>query len=160
MVKIMRYYSYDVVLTDVPGEICLAFSIAGCNLGCKGCFWQSIQDAPTEELSDQLFAAKLNEYHGLISGVLFYGGEWLVEELIPKLQLAQSLGLKTCLYTGRQIVSAEIRRHLDYLKTGGYREDLGGLTSPTTNQRFINVNSGEDLTHLFWKVLPSTRKTA
>ena len=58
----MRYYSYDVVLTDVPGEICLAFSVAGCNLGCKGCFWQSIQDAPTEELSDQLFAAKM-EYH-------------------------------------------------------------------------------------------------
>lgn len=160
MVNAVRYYSSDIVLTDVPGEICLAFSIAGCNLGCKGCFWSVLQDAPTQELSDQVFADKLLEYQGLISGVLFYGGEWLPDELIFKLQQAKSLGLKTCLYTGRQIISAEIRAQLDYLKTGGYREDLGGLTSPTTNQRFIDVKSGEDLTHLFRKILPSTRKTA
>lgn len=40
---------------------------------------------------------------------------------------------------------------LDYLKVGAYDERLGGLDSPTTNQRFYQVEYGllEDKTQLF-----------
>ena len=154
----MRYYGIDVVLTDVPGEISLAFAMVGCRLNCSGCFWQELKSAPTHELSDELFTSTLQSYQGLVSCVLFYGGEWQPLELICKLKIAQQLGFKTCLYTGLKQVKASILKHLDYLKTGAYQEELGGLFSPTTNQRFINVNSREDLTALFWQLAPEKRK--
>lgn len=156
----MKYYNYDVVLSDVPNEISLAFAIAGCRLGCRGCFWQALQNTPCYELDDNLFSEKLAKYQDFITCVLFYGGEWHPLELAAKLKLAKLQGLKTCLYTGRQIVADEIYRYLDFIKTGAYREDLGGLTSPTTNQKFINLTTKEDLTSLFQKVLPVSRKSA
>ena len=156
----MRCYSCDVALNDVPNEISLAFAIAGCKLGCRGCFWQELQNTPSYELNDKLFSEKLTKYQNFISCVLFYGGEWLSEELIDKLKIAHAHGLKTCLYTGRQIIATEIYQHLNFIKTGAYREDLGGLTSLTTNQRFTNLITGEDLTHLFQRVLPISRKSA
>ena len=156
----MRCYSCDVALNDVPNEISLAFAIAGCKLGCRGCFWQELQNTPSYELNDKLFSEKLTKYQNFISCVLFYGGEWLSEELTDKLKIAHAHGLKTCLYTGRQIIATEIYQHLNFIKTGAYRGDLGGLTSLTTNQRFTNLITGEDLTHLFQRVLPISRKSA
>lgn len=40
---------------------------------------------------------------------------------------------------------------LDYLKLGHYDERLGGLDSPTTNQRFFRIEAGKlfDQTYLF-----------
>lgn len=154
----MRYYGSDVVLADVPGEISLAFAIVGCRLNCRACFWQELESAPTYELNDELFASILERYHGLVSCILFYGGEWHPLELEGKLQIAQQLGFKTCLYTGLSKVKLSILKHLDYLKTGAYQEKLGGLASPITNQKFINVKSGEDLTALFWQLAPEKRK--
>ncbi len=160
MVVVVKYYNCDVILNDVPNEISLAFAIAGCKLGCRGCFWQELQNTPSYELNDKLFSEKLTKYQNFISCVLFYGGEWLPRELINKLKIAHTYGLKTCLYTGRQIIATEIYQHLNFIKTGAYREDLGGLTSLTTNQRFTNLITGEDLTHLFQRVLPISRKSA
>ena len=152
----MRYYNCDVILTDVPNEISLAFSIAGCTLGCSGCFWKPLKNSPTYELTDEIFITKLNRYENLISCILFYGGEWHEKELISKLKIAKLRGLKTCLYTGRQIVHATITAHLDFMKTGRYRKQLGGLTNPNTNQKFINVITGENFNKLFWKTLPNS----
>lgn len=154
----MQYYNFDVTLTDVPSEISLAFSMAGCSLGCNGCFWKPLKNAETFELTNESYIAKLNRYENLISCILFYGGEWHEKELISKLKIAKLHGLKTCLYTGRQTVSASIISHLDFLKTGRYREQFGGLANPNTNQKFINVITGENLTSLFWKILPNLGK--
>lgn len=160
MVIVMKCYNCDVVLNDVPGEISLAFAIAGCQLGCRGCFWQSLQAASVYELSDELFVEKLMHVRDFISCVLFYGGEWQLTELVSKLKIAHEQGLKTCLYTGRQFISDKICQHLDFIKTGAYREDLGGLTSPITNQRLTSLVTGEDLTHLFQHVLPISGRRA
>lgn len=62
-------------------------------------------------------------------------------------------GLKTCLYSGADSTAffQNIIPLLDYLKVGAYDERLGGLDSPTTNQRFYQVENGllEDRTQLF-----------
>lgn len=151
----LRIYSYDISLTDVPNEISLAFAVAGCNLGCRDCFWQHLLDAPTQLLDDEMFQTLLIKYQGLISCVLFYGGEWEADDLIAKLQYVHGAGLKTCLYTGRTRVIEPIRANLDYLKTGRYDYRKGGLTSATTNQRFYDVAGERDLTHLFRTILPT-----
>ena len=61
--------------------------------------------------------------------------------------------LKTCLYSGFDIIEpfAALLPLLDYLKLGPYDERLGGLDSPTTNQRFFRIEAGELLnqTYLF-----------
>ena len=84
---------------------------------------------------------------------MFLGGEWQVDELIARLVQVKQGGLKTCLYTGfeQEELAEDIISHLDYLKTGRWIAELGGLDSPTTNQRFIQLSTGADLTHLFRK---------
>lgn len=151
-------YSYEVSLTDVPNEISLAFAIAGCNLACRGCFWQELAKQDTTELDDILFQKILKRYTGLASCVLFYGGEWGEDALIAKLQYAHAMGFKTCLYTGRTRIKPSILDNLDYLKTGRYDVTKGGLTSATTNQRFYDVVNQRDLTPLFRTILPTTSK--
>ena len=41
----------------------------------------------------------------------------------------------------------------DYVKIGGYKADLGGLNSRTTNQKLFRIthNNPEDITERFWR---------
>ena len=87
----------------------------------------------------------------MISCVLFMGGEWEEEDLINKLKTAEDNGLNTCLYTGMEDVSNEIKNHLTWLKTGPWIAELGGLDSSETNQKFIEVKTNKLLNHYFIK---------
>lgn len=140
----------DIVFQEVPGEISLCFSISGCNIGCKGCHSTELwnEDYGTA-LTETSFIAWLDKYQQLISCVLFFGGEWHAEQLINLLTIAKQRGLNTCLYSGQKYIDLSITQHLTYLKTGQWHSALGGLNSPSTNQRFINVETGESLNHLF-----------
>lgn len=79
------------------------------------------------------------------------GGEWCGAELTDKLKTANEMGFDTCLYTGLEQVDSQIAQNLTWLKTGPFIKELGGLESPTTNQRFIEVKSNTILNHLFLK---------
>lgn len=141
-----------VVFQEVPNEIALCISITGCKVGCKGCHSTELWDEKNGfELTDELFNYWLSKYQGLISCVCFMGGEWQLDELKNKLSLAKTQGLKTCLYTGQDTLAEEIKPLLDFAKLGRWRQELGGLSSSFTNQRFINVASGENLNPLFIK---------
>ncbi len=142
----MRYAFADVVFQEVPDEISLLFFICGCPHRCPGChsasLWNADQGAP---LSRDVYIDWLDRYQGLVTCILFFGGEWWPAELVDHLQLAQSRGFKTCLYTGLDEVSSEIKEHLDYLKTGPWNPRLGGLDRPTSNQKFLRLHTGEVL---------------
>ncbi len=146
----------SVVFQEVPDEISLCFSITGCKLGCKGChsteLWHSKNGMA---LTNQAFILWLKKYKGLISCVVFFGGEWQANALIEKLQIAKSFGLKTCLYSGEEAeekyIDLRITQHLNFLKTGAWRDELGGLESTHTNQVFRDLTTGEKLNHLFVK---------
>ncbi|CAM5216178.1 anaerobic ribonucleoside-triphosphate reductase activating protein [Alishewanella longhuensis] len=146
----LNFTDEQIVFQEVPGEVSLAYTIAGCPLGCKGCHssysWHTAQG---KVLSHNYLQQRLNTYQGLISCVLFLGGEWQPQALLPLLILARSAGLNTCLYTGLDDVSPELKQQLIYLKTGRWLAELGGLSSPGTNQRFIDLRTGHCLNHLF-----------
>lgn len=91
----------------------------------------------------------LAKYTGLITCVVFFGGEWEEENLISLLQVVKNKKLKTALYTGQDNVSPDLQANLTFLKTGKWDRALGGLSSRTTNQKFINVSTNEVLNHLF-----------
>lgn len=150
----LRFSSEQIVWQEVPNETSLAFLITGCPLGCKGCHsadsWKTGQG---NELTCDYLIERLIRYQGLISCVLFMGGEWQAEKLLPLLQLCRQQRLQTCLYTGleRHEVPHCLLSELTYLKTGRWIAERGGLSSLTTNQRFIDLRSNENLNHLFIK---------
>jgi len=148
----MYYYDFQVVLQEVPGEISLCFSISGCNLHCEGCHSPFLwKEGNGDILTEEVYTTLLNQYKNLATCVLFMGGEWHETELINMLQLARNNNLKTCLYTGEEFVSDAIKKQLTFLKTGMWKQELGGLEKTNTNQLFINVKTNQNLNYLFSK---------
>jgi len=146
----MKLATYDVVLQEVPGEISLAFYIMGCPHACEGCHSELLWDKKGGQfLDEKLFLQIISRYDKLITCVLFMGGEWHEKDLVKYLKLARHAGYATALYTGEEIVSQNIKESLDFLKTGKYIKDLGGLSSDKTNQQFISLATGEKLNHFF-----------
>ncbi|WP_299002877.1 anaerobic ribonucleoside-triphosphate reductase activating protein [uncultured Shewanella sp.] len=145
-----NFFDVQVVFQEVPDEVSLALTICGCPLRCEGChrddIWDPFQGTP---LTTHFFKQLLAQYDGLITCVVFFGGEWQPTKLIPLLKLAQQVGLKTCLYTGMSKIPQRIKQYLTYLKTGAWQSNLGGLNSKITNQRFINVNENQLLNFKF-----------
>jgi anaerobic ribonucleoside-triphosphate reductase activating protein len=148
--SLFRFTCHTVGTLEVPDEVSLIYSISGCPLRCPGCHSADLRDARRGiPLTLELLHDALERYRGLASCVCFLGGEWQPEALIERLDLARNQGFKTCLYTGRTTLPEGIRRHLDYLKLGPFVAALGGLDSPRTNQRFLDLRRDLDLTHRF-----------
>lgn len=149
MNKILRYVHEEIVWQEVPGETSLAFTISGCPLRCKGCHSSEYRNGDLgAPLTQEYFSGQLKKYEGLISCVVFLGGEWQ-EQLRILLAIARRNNLHTCLYTGLDSVPGHLVPYLTYVKTGPWISALGGLDSPTTNQRFIDLRSGHSLNHRF-----------
>lgn len=148
----LKFTDEQIVFQEVPGEVSLAFTIAGCPLGCKGCHssysWHSEQGTV---LSSHYLQQRLQTYQGLISCVLFLGGEWQPQTLLPLLTLVRTNGLHSCLYTGLDDVSLDLKQQLTYLKTGRWLAERGGLDNPNTNQIFTDLRSNTRLNQLFVK---------
>ena len=145
----LRYYTEEVVWTEIPGEVTISYAIAGCPLRCEGCSWQIAPPGEPKPLEESHYLHTLSKYQGLASCVLFLGGEWEEESLLSLLQLARERDYKTGLYTGLSKISETLKAQLDYLKTGAYVPRLGGLDSPDTNQRLIRLSDGACLNHHF-----------
>ncbi|WP_088330992.1 anaerobic ribonucleoside-triphosphate reductase activating protein [Lacimicrobium sp. SS2-24] len=140
----------QICFQEVPDEVSLAFTITGCPLACAGCHSRDTWDPDKgDALTDATFEVWLERYQHLITCVLFFGGEWHPDVLLNKLRIARQAGLKTCLYTGMNSVPARLQSQLDYLKTGRWHTELGGLDSATTNQKFLELGSGNLLNFRF-----------
>lgn len=150
VLKINRCLPPQICFQEVPDEISLAITVTGCPWRCHGCHSESSWSGEVgTPLTIDWFVSQLDKYDGLISCVLFLGGEWASKSLIACLKQARQRGLKTCLYTGASKVSASLMGQLDFLKTGRWEEDKGGLDSATTNQQFIDLNTGNLLNYRF-----------
>lgn len=151
----MKLYSFDVVLQEVPDEISLALSISGCPMRCKGCHSSHLYNNTGEELTPAKLSELMNKYQTYISCILFMGGEWNKKELIQLLDYIKLNypNIKTALYSGLNKIDDDILSQLDYIKLGAYKEELGNLTSPTTNQRMYKrtppTKELEDITYKF-----------
>ena len=145
----MKYYNRQICFQEVPNEVSLSFLITWCKLNCKWC--HSPQGWNWNRWIELDLRKEISPYKWLVSCILFLWGEWEEEKLLEQMQIAKEEWLKTCLYTGQEDVSSNIRMNLDYLKTWPYKEENGGLDNPNTNQKMLNLNTGEDITYLFHK---------
>lgn len=146
----MNIYRYDIVFQEVPNHIALAFYVCGCPLRCPGCHSPELWTEKTgTRMTMTLYRFLLKQYRNKADCILFLGGEWHSRELIEFLKEARALEFKTALYTGLDDVSMELKSHLTFLKTGPWRAELGGLSSPNTNQVFKDLTTNEILNRLF-----------
>lgn len=147
----------EILLQEIPGEVCLSYLISGCPLGCKGCHsrdsWSASRGIP---LSEDRLKADCTKYQGLLSCVLFMGGEWQPECLRDLLHVCKLMGLKTALYTGLSYCPVMLHQSLDYVKTGAWQAELGGLNNPNSNQRLYDLQLQICLNPLLW---PTPGKT-
>ena len=145
----MRYVDVTITMAEVPGEVSLAFTISGCQLRCQGCHSPYLWNPRNgTDLTSDVISEMIVRYQRDITCVLFMGGEWH-SELVEMLDLVHRNGLRTALYTGEVAISDELMGRLDYVKLGPYDEKLGGLQTPTTNQRMIHVPTGTVMNHMF-----------
>lgn len=138
---------YDIVFQEIPGEVTLALNISGCPNRCNGCHSPHLQEDIGDSLDTALLTGLLERYGDAVTCVCFMGGDAAPEEVDMLAYYVREMTrnrLKTGWYSGRPYIPESIAslRNFDYVKLGPYVELLGGLDSPTTNQRFYKVTNG------------------
>lgn len=154
----MKYLDTMVTFSEFPDEIALCINITNCPFHCSGChspeLWKDIGKPLTQRSLEKL----ISENNG-ITCVGFMGGE---PDLVSMLaERVKKLGLKVGWYWGGVIEEKELLEptfnNFDYIKTGPYIKELGGLDKPSTNQKLYKlVHSNEkmewiNITYKFWK---------
>lgn len=150
----LKYVDVAVTCSEVPDEISLCINISNCPCHCKGCHSPYLAEDIGNELT-------LDSLHQLISNnkgitcVCFMGGDCNPKEIDHLASIVKEYyNLKTAWYSGVQALSKDIRLwNFSYIKLGPYIEDMGPLTSKTTNQRFYKVEDNKliDITYKFWR---------
>ncbi len=151
----MKLASYDIVFQEIPGEVTLALNLSGCPNRCTGCHSPHLREDIGEPLDEELLGRLLERYGAAVTCVAFMGGDADPLE-VDRLSIfvRRSTRLKTGWYSGRAALPEGFPiENFDYIKLGPYVENLGGLDSPATNQRFYRVSDGNmtDMTHIFRK---------
>lgn len=157
----IRYISHALTFAEVPDEVTLCLNVSNCPHRCPGCHSPELREDVGRDLLEAL-PGLLVKYGNDITCVCFMGEGNDMEALCQCLAMVRRHGLLTCLYTGCQKPSAVLRAipYLDYLKLGPYDSSLGGLASPSTNQRMYRLtfepsNPGYPSFHdITWKFQP------
>ena len=160
----LRYDQIKILLAEIPDEISLGISLAGCPRHCEGChssyLWDTDRNLSVRPILDEqtLDDAIERFERAKITCLLFLGGEWDLMALISLIRhVKQKYDLGIGLYSGANLEAlngiSELVSNLAYLKVGEYRKDLGGLTCRSTNQRLYRIknNSFQDITYKFWR---------
>lgn len=153
----LKYIDTLVSFQEIPDEITLCVNISGCKNACQGCHspWLA------KNIGIILNSSELNnliENNKGITCVCFMGGDSNPEEINILASEIKNLNLKVGWYSGKQNVSESIDiKNFDYIKVGPYIQELGPLTSKTTNQKmfkiihFKGMSNMKDITYKFWK---------
>lgn len=137
----LKYVNTMVTFSEVPDEISLCIEISNCPCNCRGCHSSYLAEDIGEPLDLQHLTNLIDSNKG-ITCVCIMGGDANPSEVDD---IAQDIKeyypeLKVGWYSGRQELSKEIDlQNFDVIKLGPYIEELGSLTSKTTNQRMYKV---------------------
>ena len=153
----LKYVDTLVSFQEIPDEISLCINISNCPNNCPGCHSAYLKDDIGTPLTYTELMRILKDIRG-ITCVCFMGGDkepWEIQRLA---QFIREKGLKVAWYSGKQQLHEDIRLdNFDYVKLGPYVEELGPLTSRTTNQVMYKIDHLADrpfvvdITSRFWK---------
>lgn len=156
----LKYADTKVVFAEVPDEITLAISISNCPGTCKGCHSPWLRGDVGESLTKTSIRELLEKNDG-VTCICFMGGDNDIESLKQLIKWVKESypKIKTAWYSGLDYLKdKEITKYLNYLKLGSYKESMGPLDNPHTNQVFYQVLHTQtnstlliDITYKFWK---------
>jgi anaerobic ribonucleoside-triphosphate reductase activating protein len=144
----LKYIYCKEVFQEVPNEIALGISISGCQIRCRGCHSRELWIDNGIPLTEKELDILLRNHRG-ITCLLLMGGEHDIDSLI-KLFMYAHKKIKTAWYCGLDMIPKDkigILQYLDFVKIGHYDQELGGLDSPTTNQRLYKIEHQGDGTY-------------
>lgn len=139
--------STGITFNEIPDHTAYYFEIGGCTKNCPYCHSPHLRGgmAPNTPITTMEKKAENAATKGA-DAILLMGGTTnrLHESDIIQMLRRLSVILPVCLYSGsddaeRDRCLAE-KGNATWLKTGSYKAKLGGLTSPTTNQRFYRID--------------------
>lgn len=155
----LKYLYHKEIFSEVPGEITLGISISGCKQRCYGCHSRELWEDKGTPLTKGALYGLLKKHQG-ITCLCLMGGEHDIDSLTELFMYAHKK-VKTAWYCGLDMIPKDkmgIIQYLDFLKLGHYDQELGGLASLNTNQRFYKIEhqaNGDywqsDLTYKFQK---------
>ena len=151
----VRYHNFDIVFAEIPCETTLAINITNCPNRCRGCHSLHLQADMGRVLDEAELCGILARYGRSVTCVCFMGGDAAPHEIAALADVVRQKFpvLHTGWYSGRARLPEGLRpQSFDYIKLGGWVEELGPLTSPTTNQRLYRVGKEgamQDTTELF-----------
>lgn len=137
----LKYKEVQVTFEEVPSEVSLCINITGCPIKCEGCHSKHLWEDIGEELNIDSLTTLINKNEG-VTCIAFMGGDAHPEEIFELAKcIKETTSLKVCWYSGSSLYKDlnKYIKYFDYIKTGPYKEELGGLDSITTNQRFYEV---------------------
>lgn len=141
----LKYLYCKEIFKEIPSEISLGISISGCTIRCKGCHSRELWEDKGKSLTWESLNALINIHQG-ITCICLFGGEHDIDALTELFYHARRY-VKTAWYCGLDMVPKDklgIYQYLDYIKLGHYDMELGGLDSPTTNQRLYMIEHQGD----------------
>ena len=149
----LRYASYDIVFQEIPDEVTLAINISNCPNRCEDCHSPHLQEDSGEELTESVLFALLEKYGNAVTCVCFMGGDNSPESVFHWAKFVRQFRKKTAWYSGNDNLHENAPRYFDYIKWGKYIKKLGGLNTPTTNQRFYRIENETmiDMTERFYR---------
>ncbi len=149
----MKYTNCEVTFREFPDEISLCINISGCPYRCYGCHSQELRQDVGKYLDPEVLSKLILANKG-ITLVGFMGGDSKPDTLnsLAAYVVMNHPGLKVGWYSGNNKIPKEIDTNwFDYIKLGPYIKELGGLDSPTTNQRMYHYTKTgvDDITYKF-----------
>ena len=148
----LKCYSYDIVCQEIPDEITLAVNISCCPNRCPGCHSPWLWSDEGEDMTEDMLSALIDRYSSAITCFCFMGGDaepFEVERLSRWIR--QKYGhLRTAWYSGREEIPVGFDLSvMDFIKTGPYIAERGGLKSTDTNQALYRILPDMTLERIF-----------
>lgn len=145
----------EVTFSEIPEEITLCINIAGCPIKCPDCHSKYLWNEGTIPLYKTTVDTLIDKNDG-ITCVALMGGDKDVKEVYALAEHIKKVhSLKVAWYSGGEFRQDVPLQYFDYIKTGPYIKEFGGLDNPKTNQRFYKVSTIyqiEDVTEKFQKI--------
>lgn len=137
----LKYTDTMITFSEVPDEISLCVNISNCPIHCPECHSKELWNDIGELLTDEKIMSLIDHYDGCTTFVIM-GGDGNAKEVNRVANfIRKNSNLLTCWYSGLEILSPEIDlKNFDFIKLGPYIQNLGGLDSPTTNQKFYQID--------------------
>lgn len=141
-------YSHGVTMNEIPDKISLVINLGKCECHCKGCHSDYLWDTyECDEQTPEELLSLIKSYKSVTNTVLFMGGnrnhmdfeEFAETVLKPLHNLGINIGIYLGAWDAMDLFTA--CKYCRWVKVGAYREELGGLDNPDTNQLFLEVQN-------------------